>query len=320
MLQRYLMLWLLLSSLAAACWPIAGFDPFTQSKPALGTIVALTMLCVGSLLPRQEVHDVARRWPLIAWGTLAQYGSMPLLAWLMAELFQLHPDMRIGVILAGCVPGAMASNVLTMTAKGNVSYSVGLTTAATLVSPLVVPLAMRLTLGTSIPTAKLTGTAIALGWQVVLPVMVGFLLSQRFSRWQAFAKQYAGSFANIAILWIIACVVALNRNHLAQASGSVMPALLGLNLLGYGAGALAAKLGRLPTSMSRALILEVGMQNAGVGASIAIELFQDRPQVALPCALYAFGCMLTGTLLAHLMAAYPIPSLATQNLPDDATV
>ena len=53
----------------------------------------------------------------------------------------------IGVILVGCVPGAMASNVLTLAARGNTSYSVSLTTSATLLSPLIVPFALWLTLG-----------------------------------------------------------------------------------------------------------------------------------------------------------------------------
>ncbi len=48
----------------------------------------------------------------------------------------------VGVVMVGCVPGAMASNVLTLAARGNVSYSLSLTTSATLLSPILVPLVL----------------------------------------------------------------------------------------------------------------------------------------------------------------------------------
>ncbi len=301
MLQKYLVLWLVLLSLVAAAWPETIVDPFLASRPWLGIMVAMTMLCVGSLLPQDEVRDVSQRWPLVLFGTCVQYGSMPLLAWLMAQAFGLTGDLKTGLILAGCVPGAMASNVLTLMAKGNVSYSVGLTTSATLLSPLVVPAALKLTLGAQADVRLLLGTAMELSWQVVLPVLAGYTLSRLSSRWKQVADRVAANLANLAILWIIAVVVASNRQNLVQASGLLLPALLGLNLLGYLAGALGGRLAKLPTGMRRALILEVGMQNAGVGASLALKLFPGHPQVALPCGLYAFGCMFTGTLLAWWM-------------------
>ena len=305
MLQRYLILWLSLSSLLAAIWPVAEFDPFLPPPQLLGIVVAVIMLCVGSILPGDEVQQVFRAWPTVLWGTCVQYATMPFLAWAMASLLQLDEDMRIGVILAGCVPGAMASNVLTMTAKGNVSYSVGLTTSATLISPLVVPAAMKLTLGTSIAAAKLSGAAIALSWQVVLPVILGFMLSRYWWGWKKFSERYASTLANLTILWVIAAVVGLNRDKLAQVNGIVIVALLGLNVLGYLAGYAGAKIARLSIPMQRALILEVGMQNAGVGASIALALFSNQKAIALPCAAYAFGCMLTGTMLAQWMGRTP---------------
>jgi len=58
---------------------------------------------------------------------------------------------------------------------------------------------------------------------------------------------------------------------------------------------------RLEPGMRRALMLEVGMQNAGVGAKLAVDLFRDTPTVAVPPAAYAFGCMLTGTILVQVL-------------------
>jgi len=105
--------------------------------------------------------------------------------------------------------------------------------------------------------------------------------------------------ANLAILWIIAVVVASNREKLAGPDPRLLAALLGINLFGYLAGDLGSRAMRLSSPMRRALTLEVGMQNAGLGTTLALSLFPDRPAVAIPGALYTFGCMLTGTLLAQ---------------------
>ena len=54
--------------------------------------------------------------------------------------------------------------------------------------------------------------------------------------------------------------------------------------------------------MRRALTLEVGMQKAGLGATLATSHFPDQPTIAIAPALYTFGCMLTGTLLSWFWA------------------
>jgi bile acid:Na+ symporter, BASS family len=315
MLQRYLVLWLIASSGAAFFWPaVAGsrFDPWvlTGAEGAvapsvpLGAIVALTMFCIGALLPRDEVARVLQRWPTVIGGTTTQYLAMPLLAFVLAHVIPLPKDLLIGVVLVGCVPGAMASNVLTLAARGNVSYSVSLTTAATLLSPLVVPLALALTLSATADIDPLD-VSLKLLREVVGPVVAGHLLSHRWESFGRVMKLVGSPVANLAILWIIATVVALNRDRLAEISPAVLAVLLCLNVGGYVAGHLGARLLRIDEGMRRALILEVGMQNAGVGTALAVAFFPEQPAVAIPTAAYTFGCMLSGSLLAWWFSRRP---------------
>ncbi len=307
MLQRYLLLWLTLLCFVALKWPewVDGFDPFAATKGYLPWMISVAMFAIGCLLPRDEIAQVLKRWPTVIGGTAVQYISMPLLAFCIGTLAGLKGDWMLGVILVGAVPGAMASNVLTLTARGNVSYSVSLTTTATLLSPLVVPGVLYLTLNqTGVDAAALAKQAfLGLLLQVFLPVVLGHLSARNFPRVEQWTNHFAAVIANLVILWIIAVVVNANHANLSQTlSGShvqLVMVLLAINLLGYGGGWLGAKLMRLPETKKRALIIEVGMQNAGLGSTLATQLFPDKPAVALPAALYTFGCMLTGTLLAH---------------------
>jgi BASS family bile acid:Na+ symporter len=300
MIERYLLLWLVLGSLLALFWSEwFAYDPFLATQPFLNPLFALAMFAIGWLLPADELRQVAAHWPAVLYGTAVQYLSMPALAFAIGSALRLSGPELWGIMLAGCVPGAMASNVLTLLARGNVSYSVSLTTLATLLSPVVVPLALWLSLGKSVdfPAAAVSWQ---LCWMVVLPVTAGHLAGRRLVRWAATARRIGGTVANLTILWIIAVVVALNRERLAHLSLTLPFALLTLNVAGYGAGYAAARGLGLPAAMRRALTLEIGMQNAGLGTVLALSVFsaEERAAVAVAPALYTFGCMFTGTVLA----------------------
>ena len=308
MLQRLLLLWLVLLSAIAVIWPVdslAGFDPFVAYKPYLWHFIAATMFAIGWMLPRDEVKQVARRWPLVLGGTAVQFTTMPVLAWLVATCGGFDEQQFIGLIVVGCVPGAMASNVLTLMAKGNVSYSLSLTTSATLLSPLFVPLALMTALGQEIEF-PVRAVMSQLCWAIVLPVVSGHLLGRSLPKWEQQAKRIGSTIANATILWIIAVVVALNRENITElvvdyaASIKLLGGLLTINLLGYLAGYGGGFGLRLPEPMRRALTLEIGMQNAGLGAALAANYFS--PEAAIPAALYTFGCMFTGTILARIWA------------------
>lgn len=308
MLQRYLLVWLTLLCWLALEWPDweVPFDPFAAALPLLKWMITVAMFAIGCLLPRDEVTQVLKRWPTVAGGTAVQYITMPLIAWTVGHLAGLSEDWLLGVILVGCVPGAMASNVLTLAARGNVSYSVSLTTTATLLSPLIVPGVLYL-LTVEQPDvdaadiAQKTFTSLLL--QVFLPVVAGHLLARNVSWIEVWSKRWAPVVANLAILWIIAAVV--NRNHITLSETidgyhlQLVWILLSINLIGYSAGYLGGRSMKLTSSERRALTLEVGMQNAGLGSTLATQLFPERDIVALPAALYTFGCMLTGTILAQ---------------------
>ena len=101
-------------------------------------------------------------------------------------------------------------------------------------------------------------------------------------------------------------MVGLNRDKLAgvmQTGYLILPALLLINLGGYLAGYCGGRAMRLDERKRRALTLEVGMQNAGVGTALVLSMVSEsEATAAIPTALYTFGCMLTGTLLARIWA------------------
>ncbi|MEM8912115.1 MAG: bile acid:sodium symporter family protein, partial [Planctomycetota bacterium] len=275
-------------------------DPFLIHPWMLLALVAVTMYCLGIVLDRGELLELRQRPLSVLLGVLIQCTWMPFLAVLVVEALSLEGDIANGVLLVGCVPGAMASNVLTLTARGNVSYSVSLTTAATMLSPLTVPLTLMITSDLSASPSMMSPfrTAMILLATVVAPVTLGYFSKRLASTWSNALSSLAPRIASLALLWIIASVVAANRGRLSQVPLSWLMALLCMNLLGYAGGWFLGRLVGLPTAMRRALTLEVGMQNAGLGTALAATLFGTDSLTQIPTAAYTFGCMLTGTIVA----------------------
>jgi BASS family bile acid:Na+ symporter len=301
MLERYLIVWLSLLSGLAYLWPRilpdAG-DPFVATKRLLPYFIGVTMFSVGCLMRRDEFRQVVRDWPSVVAGTILQYTATPLLAWSFGHLFGLEGGYMIGVIIVGCVPGAMASNVLTMMARGNVSYSVSLTTVSTMISPLVVPAAMYVCLRSVIPV-DFWGTTRELLLMVVGPVVLGRVLCRILPSLEKLMSVVSPILAPLTILWIIAVVVGLNRDSLGKGVAAVLGALAGINLVGYLVGYWGGAALRFPEGVRRALTIEMGMQNAGLGVTLAHELFPKIPEASIPPAIFTVGSMLTATLLVQ---------------------
>lgn len=292
---------LIVSSCVAYFWPAdVEIDPFRLSSNGLRWLVSLTMLCLGLIVNRAELRELREHPWAVLLGVAVQCTLMPFLGWFVVRLLGLEGPLAQGVILVGCVPGAMASNVLTMTARGNVSYSISLTTVATLLSPLSVPMALSIIGGIASEDSALNPwqqSQLLLG-TVVIPVLAGFAIKELWADAVRWAVNLAPGLASVALLWIIASVVAGNRERLGQIESIMLLALLTINLLGYLGGGIAGRLAGLSDSMRRALALEVGMQNAGLGTFLAAQLFGDDSAAQIPTAAYTFGCMLTGTVLA----------------------
>jgi BASS family bile acid:Na+ symporter len=294
-----LLFWLVVTSGVAFVWPAerAGFDPFASTTGLLWSLIVVTMFALGTLVRRDELRPLRDRPWYVVLGVGTQVLVMPAAAWLITQIVPMDEELAAGVILVGCVPGAMASNVLTSTAGGSVAYSVSLTTMATLLSPLTVPAGLWVVAGLR-ADHSLTRPAMLLTLLVVLPTIVGYASAQRSAPIRQWSIRYSSILASIALLWIIATVVAGNRDRLLGVGGVLVGALLAINVLGYAAGFAVGSFAGLPDPFRRALTLEVGMQNAGLGTALAASLYGAATVATIPTAAYTFGCMLTGTILA----------------------
>jgi BASS family bile acid:Na+ symporter len=307
--SRLMPLWVVVLGVAGFFYP-KGFMLLT---PYLDLMFFFTMIGIGAVLNFSDFRPILKKPYTVGLGLAAQFLIMPALGFAIGELLNLSVTLKLGLILVGCVPGAMASNVIAYLAKTDVAYSIAITSTATLLSPLLTPALLYLYAHTmlDIQFFKMFLTIIKI---VIAPLFIGFLLRHFFERQINRFSYVSPAFSTLFVALICAMVVAMNRDYFLGLTVMVFMAVSMQNLFGMIFGYGAAMLYGFDTKRRRTLAIEVGMQNAGLGALLALKHF--GPQAALIPAAFATWCVITASILAEIWSREgrnSIPSVHPQS-------
>lgn len=297
---------------------VAFFFPdlfgWVQQGNTASIILGLIMLTMGCTLSIEDFRILLRRPLDICIGTAAQYTIMPLVAFALSRLFNLDPYMSVGLILVGCCPGGVSSNIMSFLCGGDVAYSVGMTSVSTVLAPVVTPLLVLLLAGESI-NVPVTGMLLNMLFVTLLPVAAGCLFNYLFSHKAYFKTMQKGLpvLSVICLALIVGGVIFTVRPLLIEQGWSLILVVLGIvfchNTIGYVLGYSVGRLFHFTTAKKRTLSLEVGMQNAGMATVLARNFFAipaliaANPAAALaviPCAVSCAYHSISGTILATL--------------------
>lgn len=286
-------LWAVLLSVVAYFAPAA----FAPLAPAITVLLGVVMLAMGLGLSGKDFALVARRPRWVVSGVVLQFLAMPLLAWIVARLLRLSPELATGLILVGCCPGGTASNVIAYLGKGDVALSISLTALSTLLAVFLTPLLATWYIGERAPVPTL-GLLTSVVKVVLVPVTVGTLVNSFYGAKLGRLKRVLPAVSVSAIVLIIAIIVALNQKAIGTVAASVVLAVALHNGLGLAVGYAAARVMGADRAVTRTLMIEIGMQNSGLGVALAKEYFTLL--AALPGAIFSIWHNLTGSLLAAL--------------------
>jgi len=297
---------------------VAFFVPemfsWVQQGNTASIILGLIMLTMGCTLSTEDFRILLQRPVDILIGSVAQFTIMPLIAWSLSQIFDLNPFMAAGIILVGCCPGGVSSNIMSFLCHGDVAYSVGMTTVSTVLSPFVTPLLVLWLAGTSVEVNAL-GMFKNILLITLLPVTLGCLFNYIFGKSKNFLtiQSIMPGISVICLALIVGGVIYQVYPQLMENGLS----LIGLTLivvffhngLGYLLGYLVGKLFRFNTAKKRTISIEVGMQNAGMATVLARNFLATPAAVAanpmavlsiIPCALSCAYHSISGTILAGI--------------------
>jgi len=284
-------IWVVVFGIVAYVYP----EPFVWVRPGLNWFFALTMFGIGVVLEPKDFQRIAEAPWIVLIGVVAQFTLMPLGGFLLARAFHLPAELAVGLILTGCAPGAMASNVMSYIAKADVAYSVSLTAVSTLLCPVLTPALTLFLAGAQLPVGFLPLFQ-NLVLTVVLPLLGGFLVRHLTrERIRPFLEVFP-AFSSLFIILICSMVIALNKDYLTKLTVGVFLAVVILNVYGLASGFGVGWLFRMEPRRRRTLAIEIGMQNAGLGTVLALNHIGKR--AAIPAAIFVFVCIVIPSLLA----------------------
>jgi len=289
---RLLPVWTVLAGILGYFFPAI----LVPLKGHIEWLFMLTMLGIGTVLNYEDFLPIIKKPHTALLGTLTQFAVMPLLGFTIARILNLSPALTLGLVLVGSVPGAMASNVISYLAKADVAYSISVTTTSTFLAPLLTPLFIYIFAHTIIEI-QFWPMFFSIVKMVIVPLLAGLFIKRHFKRLLETFSNIAPAFSTVFIALICGLIVALNRDHLLSVSVVVFIAVFWHNLLGLASGYGAAKLYGFEAKRRRKLSIEVGMQNAGLGAVLALKHFSA--DVAIVPALFATWCVITASILAE---------------------
>ena len=277
-----------------------GFKLSTLIKP----LIMLIMFGMGTSMSLKDFTTVIKTPKGVILGVVSHFIIMPTLGFTLANISGLPLEVAAGLILIGCSPNGLASNVISYLAKANLALSVTITAISTLLAPFVTPFLMKLLAGAfvEIDPYKMMEEIFMM---VIIPIAAGIIFNKLLhgrSRWVDEAMPLLSMFG---IAFIITIITAAGRDNLISGALVLIPLVLIHNVFGYLLGYWSGRLFKMPERDCRTIAIEVGMQNGGLASALANQMGKAATMGLAPA---VFGPLMnvTGSILASYWQKKPI--------------
>lgn len=259
-------------------------------------LIQLIMFGMGTTMSFKDFVGVFKAPKGVFIGVTSQYVIMPLLGFTLANLSSFPPEIAAGLILIGCSPGGVASNVISYLAKANLALSITLTAISTLMAPFVTPLLMKTLAGSFIEIDVLD-----MMWDiikmVIIPIGLALIVNEYFGEKAKWLEKVMPVVSMFGIAFIIIIVTALGRDSLLTVGPLLILLMLIHNIVGYMLGYWSARLFKMNERDCRTVAIEVGMQNAGLAKGLAYGMGK-LGTVGLAPMIFGPLMNITGSVLA----------------------
>ena len=281
-----------------------NFTP--SSLMVLNIILGIVMFGVAVDLKIGDFRSVLDLPRSALIGLTSQFLFLPALTFLLALLVAPTPSMALGMILVAACPGGNMSNFYTHLGKGNTPLSISMSAISTAAAIFMTPLNLAFW-GSLHPEASaiLREVAVDPAQMMViiflllgLPLSLGLLVSHRLPRVAGKLKRPMRYFSITIFGLFIVLALAANFEHFINHIGAVFLVVLLHNGIALLLGYYGARAVRLPERDRRAVAIEVGIQNSGLGLVLIFNFFSGLGGMAIVAAWWGVWHLISGLTLA----------------------
>jgi BASS family bile acid:Na+ symporter len=282
-----------------------NFSPTTLN--ALNIIIGLIMFGVALDLKLADFKIALSRPRAFLIGVVCQFLLLPAMAFLMAKLVAPSPSIALGMLMVAACPGGNISNFTTNFAKGSTALSVCMTAVSTTAAIFMTPFNVTFWGGLDPETAAVIDGFALDPFDVFLTVMIvlgiplglGLFTSEKFPNLAAKLRKpfKVGSLVFFFALVVIA--FASNFEHFLSFIGIIFLPVAALNAAAFALGYGASRLFKLSQKESRAVAIEIGIQNSGLGLVLTFAHFDALGGMAAVAAWWGIWHIISGLSLGY---------------------
>uniref|UniRef100_A0A3B4BEC5 Uncharacterized protein n=1 Tax=Periophthalmus magnuspinnatus TaxID=409849 RepID=A0A3B4BEC5_9GOBI len=272
----------------------------------IGTMF-LTMLSLGCTMEIAKIKGHIVKPKGVGIAIVSQYGIMPLTAFCLAKVFQLPEMAAVVVLICGCSPGGLLSNVMSLALRGDMNLSIVMTSCSTVLAFGMMPLLLFLYcqgfegLQEAVPYKDIALSLLS----ILIPCGIGILLNH-------YRPQYSNIITKVGLIISTICFVVVTtltvldegEKVLTVVSPSMMTIAFLMPMIGYTLGYLFSFLFRL-SQECRTVSMETGCQNGPLCMALVKVAFppQFGPLFLYPL-IYVFSQLCDATLLVLLFRSH----------------
>jgi bile acid:Na+ symporter, BASS family len=295
-----------------------NFNPGTLLL--LNVVLGFVMFGVSLELKASDFRQALRTPRALLIGLLAHHVVFPALTFALVLALQPRPSIALGMILVSACPAGNISNFLTHFARGNTALSVSISTLSTLAAIVMTPLNIAFW-GAQYAPARAILRQVAvdpleMGAHVLLllglPLALGLGVSRRWPGFTERARRPMKLFSLAFFLLFVLAALGANWAYFKLYVGMVVGVVFVHNASALATGYALSVVTALPERDRRAVAIECGIQNSGLGLILIFNFFDGLGGMAVVAAWWGIWHIVAGLTVATAWSRRPPLALQSE--------
>ncbi|PTY39020.1 bile acid:sodium symporter [Saccharospirillum sp. MSK14-1] len=287
------------------------FDP--ASLDLLNALLALMMFAAALSVRTADFRYILRSPKAPVIGLICQFLLLPAATYGLTRLLDLSPSIALGMILVAACPGGSFSNIMTWLSRGHLATSVSMTAISSTAALVMTPLNFMFYAQLNPDTRPIVEAIAVEPWQLmklvamvlVIPLFLGMFVGQRYPEFARRADRPARWLSLLIFLVFVGIAFTRNGDLFVQHAASFAGLVILHNAVALSLGWGSARLAGLSETERRAVTLEVGIQNSGLGLIILFSFYPHLGGMMLIAAFWGVWHLVSGLTLSAFWSRRP---------------
>lgn len=270
----------------------------------LAVSLAIIMLGMGLSLVIDDFKRIFSQPKAIIIGLVNQLLLLPIIAFTLASLFPLQPEIAVGIMILAACPGGATSNLISHLAKADAALSVTLTAFSSFITIITIPFIVNFSLEqfldqSNIIKLDILQTLLQILMIVIIPVSLGMMIRKHK---EAFALKMGKPVRIASALLLILVIIGIilkEKENLASSFKEAGAIIISLNIIVMFVGYYSARILKVTSKRALSIAIETGIQNGTLGITVAVVLLQNS-LFAIVSALYGVLMLFTAAIVVYI--------------------